>query len=213
MKNPKALAIGGAGLVGLVLVARSGASGGDAAEAAAPAPMDPYAGIGPGMVASGGYDFTTNPIPTVDTVAEENLNRRFTDLETNIGTGLVTLDGAIATGLGTLEQSVGGLSQIIADLQSARVDQTAPAPANPTPATPTPPPTTPTRTQATATPRWTPPAGIKIGAATDINGATFAGRAQLSNGQFAPIVKYGNGNSQIHPEWQRWMSANKVTRK
>lgn len=64
---------------------------------------------------------------------------------------------------------------------------------------------------ATSLPRWTPPAGIKVGDPTNIAGTTFAGRVKLTNGQYAPIIRYkSTGISQIHPEWQRWMKANGV---
>jgi hypothetical protein len=67
--------------------------------------------------------------------------------------------------------------------------------------------------QAQEIARWTPPSGIKQGDPTDITGAVFWGRVKLSNGQYAPIIKYTKtGTTQIHPSWQRWMAANKVTK-
>lgn len=120
--------------------------------------------------------------------------------------------GSLSSGVANLESAVGGLADII-------VGNTGPAPTAPVPAAPTavaPQPSTPapaTPTPApTSLPRWTPPTNLAIGGATDIAGATFAGRAKLSNGQFAPIVKYANGRSQIHPTWQKWMEANHVTK-
>lgn len=79
----------------------------------------------------------------------------------------------------------------------------APAPATPAPVGP----------PAPEPARWTPPANIKVGGATDIAGTTFAGRIQLSNGQYAPLIKYSNGTTVVHPSWQRWMKATGVVKK
>lgn len=68
-------------------------------------------------------------------------------------------------------------------------------------------------TAATDGPRWTPGKDLKIGGATNIKGATFAGRVPLSNGQHAPLVKYANGKVAIHPQWQRWMKSAGVKKK
>lgn len=57
--------------------------------------------------------------------------------------------------------------------------------------------------------RWTPPAGIKIGdPVPGREGVTYAGTAYLTNGQYAPIIKYTKtGISQIDPTWQTWMQS------
>lgn len=56
------------------------------------------------------------------------------------------------------------------------------------------------------------PGSTKIGGATNIAGTTFADRVLLTDGNYAPMIKYGNGNIVIHPSWQKYMKDNGITK-
>lgn len=116
--------------------------------------------------------------------------------------------GAVATG--RLNQALRQLSEWEALQRQGLEQQAQQSYAEAYPATPLPPPAAAAKPAATAQ-RWQAPSTIKIGSATDIPGATFYGRVRLSNGLYAPIVRYANGTSQIHPSWQVWMRTNNVT--
>lgn len=205
-----AVAIGLA--IALVLVVRSRLGGGSAA----PAPSGPMPNA-PGVVGdvptgyasdmaaagipAGGFDFAPNLA-----AVESEFDFALESVSDRMAKSAAAMQDAIDRQREATQAEIERL-QALAIAPVANVQTTGAGGGSTGPTTTT------NQTATTGLPRWTPPAGIKIGAPTDIAGATFAGRVRLSNGQYAPIIKYrSTGTSQIHPEWQRWMAANKVTR-
>lgn len=204
------LAVGVAGIMLLMVLVKRGSATGEPADAAAAAtdaagaaPTDMALDLGPTIpttpIPSGGFQFQdygdsgyppaipaepTQPLPPVQVIIQP----------TSPSAGIAG-NGGSATG------SPGVAAP--PPVQEPVAPVSAPPPSSGVPQPPA---------KAQEIARWTPPANIKVGGPTDISGATFAGRVKLSNGQYAPIIRYGNGTSQIHPSWQRWMAANKVTK-
>lgn len=174
---------------GVLALARRG---GSSAASDAPA-IEPGAQLVAGSATP--YNFDGIDAAMVDSQNASAIVEQIGSLTTNVA----NLEGSVGTLFGLIDQAQGTTA---APPQPAAPQPTQPQPTQPKPATP--------RPQGSPLPRWTPPSGARIGGPTDMKGVTFAGRVKLSNGQYAPIVKYASGTSQIHPEWQKWMAANNV---
>jgi hypothetical protein len=192
-------AVGGG--LGLIALARSGSKNDEpAAEGTLSAPLPIDASAINGTYPFGGVDNSL-----IDSTSAETILGAVGDLGSTIG----------ATS-GTVENTITNLADVVADLaneQRAFVAQqpaVVVAPVLPAPAAPRPNPGTTPPAASTTLPRWTPHPNVRIGGKTDMAGVSFAGRTKLTNGEYAPIVKYQNGNTQIHPTWQAWMEKNRV---
>lgn len=196
---------GGLGLIAVARRSRAGANAAAQQHAASPGAVDPNAIPVTPYTSFGGVDNSM-----ADSANAEAIMGTIGQLDNTVA-GVIGALGGIASTVDGLTSNVQGLQQLVND-RPAPPAATVVAPAVTTTATTTVATTT-TGTGAADLPRWTPAGNVKVGdPVPHIAGAAFAGRVKLTNGQYAPIVKYKNGTSQIDPGWQAWMRANKVSK-